>query len=263
MENGRKFSAALKCGDYVYGTAILSASPVWPEILASLGMDFVFIDTEHNPLNRETVSWMCRAFHSMNIAPLVRIPSPDPYQATMALDGGAVGIVAPYIETAEQVRQLAGAVKYRPLKGSRLQQLLNDKNTVEPGLAGYLYRGNSENVLIANIESVPAIEALDDILSVAGLDAVLIGPNDLSCSLGIPEQYHHPLFEQSVEDIITRARAANIGAGVIGFYPDILPQEISWARKGANIVMHSNDIMAFKTMMNLDLQVIKTALEPD
>lgn len=258
--NGRDLAHALKKGEYVYGTAILSPSPMWPKVVASLGLDLVFIDTEHTPLNRETVSWMCQIYRTLDIAPVVRIPSPDPYQASMVLDGGATGIIAPYIETAEQVRQLVGAVKYKPVKGEKLQNVINEKQFFEPALSDYLNQQNQENVLIVNIESVPALEALDEILSIEGLDAVLVGPHDLSCSLGLPEQYHHPLFKQSVETIIEKARAQQVGVGIhiwdaVGF-----DQEIVWAKKGANFIMHSSDILVFRDSMQKDIQRIKESL---
>jgi 2-keto-3-deoxy-L-rhamnonate aldolase RhmA len=258
--NGKELSLALKTGGYVYGTAILSPSPLWPKMVASLNLDFVFIDTEHTPLNRETVSWMCHIYSALNLAPIVRIPSPDPYQASMVLDGGANGIIAPYIETAEQVRQLVGAVKHKPIKGEKLQQMIHGNKVFEPDLSEYLNRQNQENVLVVNIESVPALDALDEILSIEGLDAVLVGPHDLSFSLGIPEQYHHPLFKQSVETIIKKARDWHIGVGIHMWDAVGADQEIAWAKMGANLIMHSSDYTIFKNAMQKDIQNIKQSL---
>lgn len=258
--NGKELAQALKKGDYVYGTAILSTSSLWPKIVASLDLDMVFIDTEHTPLNRETVSWMCHTYNALNLAPIVRIPSPDPYQASMVLDGGATGVIAPYVETAEQVRQLVGAVKHKPVKGDKLQHLIRENQTFEQGLSDYINQQNQENVLIVNIESVPALEALDEILSVEGLDAVLVGPHDLSCSLGIPEQYPHPSFKQSVETIIEKARNQHVGVGVHMWDEVGSDQEIIWAKKGANFIMHSSDIILFKNALQKDIQRIKESL---
>lgn len=258
--NGKELALALKNGDYVYGTAILSPSSVWPKIVASLGLDLVFIDTEHTPLNRETVSWMCHMYSAYHLAPIVRIPSPDPYQASMVLDGGASGVIAPYIETAEQVRQLVGAVKHKPVKGKKLHNRMCEKQLFEPDLSDYINQQNQENVLIVNIESVPALEALVEILSVEGLDAVLVGPHDLSCSLGIPEQYHHPLFKQSVETIIEKARTHHIGVGIHMWEAVGFDQEILWAKKGANFMMHSSDLLVFRDSMRKELQSIKKSL---
>jgi 2-keto-3-deoxy-L-rhamnonate aldolase RhmA len=102
----------------------------------------------------------------------------------------------------------------RPLKGRRLADALRDRNTLEPELADYLEKRNGDKILIANIESVPAIENLHEICSVQGLDAVLIGPHDLSCSLGIPEQYTHPRFDEAVRTIFRIAREHGVGAGI-------------------------------------------------
>ena len=261
--NGKDLAQALKTGKHVYGTLIVSPSPFWPKVVASLGLDFVFIDTEHIPMDREKVSWMCQSYRALNLAPIVRIPSPDPYRASMVLDGGAAGIIAPYIETAAQVRALAGAVKHKPLKGKRLQDLLQKSQAVEPDLSDYLAQQNASSVLIVNIESVPAMEALDDIVAVEGLDAVLVGPHDLSCSLGIPEQYEHPKFLEAVDTIIHKARQQGIGAGMHMIYPAGFEQEIRWAQQGANLILHSADLIAFKETMVREINNIKMSLSDE
>ena len=115
-------------------------------------------------------------------------------------------------------------------------------------------------MMIVNIESVAAIEALDDILAVPGLDAILIGPHDLSCNLGIPEQYTHPRYIEAVDTIITKARAKGLGAGNHIAYDNGMEQEIRWAKMGANLIVHSMDIGAFRNGMRRDLDAIKAAL---
>ena len=94
-------------------------------------------------------------------------------------------------------------------KGMRLQKRLEEGGKFETGLEKYLEVNNRENVLIVNIESVPAMNNLDDILQVKELDGVLIGPHDLSCSLGIPEQYHLKKFDKAVREIFIKAREQN------------------------------------------------------
>lgn len=141
---------SLHSGGPVFGTLIVSPSPFWPKVLGDCGLDFVFIDTEHIALDRSQVSWMCRTYAAMGLPPLVRTVSPSPYEATMLLDDGAAGVVAPYIEQAEQVQQLRGATKLRPLKGQRL----NDALAGEPlpgDLANYAPGLNENNLLIVKI----------------------------------------------------------------------------------------------------------------
>jgi len=254
--NGKQLAEALRAGRRVYGTLLISPSPHWPQALAGAGLDFVFIDTEHIAIERTVLSWMCRTYAALDLAPVVRIPAPDPYQATAVLDGGASGLLVPYVETAAQVRRLAGAVKFRPLKGRRLDEFLAGRAALEPELLSYLEQRNAGNSLLINIESVPAIEALDDILAVPGVDAVIIGPHDLSCSLGIPEQYHHPRFEEAVRTIIRKAAARGVGAGVHAFW-DSVPQQIEWARLGGNVLLNSSDLLLFRRALMDDLNRLK------
>jgi 2-keto-3-deoxy-L-rhamnonate aldolase RhmA len=259
--NGREMREKLHSGDHVYGTMIVSESSKWPAAAASIGLDFAFIDTEHTAQDRITLSWMCQLYAAHDMVPIVRIPSPDPYEAAMVLDGGAQGVIAPYVETVDQVRALVGAVKYRPLKGKKLYDALNGVTPLEPEVAEYLAARNDNNVAIVNIESRAAMDALDDILAVEGLDAVLIGPNDLACNLGIPDQYFHPLFVSAVDEIISKAHNAGLGAGIHVFYGDSMEQEIRWAQMGANLIVHSIDISAFRTTMRAELDRIKGAVE--
>lgn len=256
--NGRELGIRLRSGQRVYSTHIVSPSPVWPDAVKTTGIDFVFIDTEHVPIDRTTLAWMCRTYRALGLCPVVRIPAPDPYQATMAMDAGAEGILAPYVETADEVRRLSGAVKFRPLKGQRLDRALAGE-PLEPELARYIVERNAGHVLLVNIESVPAIESLDAMLAVPGLDAVQIGPHDLSASLGVPEQYAHPRFIEAVDHIVTQARAAGVGAGI--HFWDSMEQEIRWARLGANLIMHSADTFLFARQLKTDIERFRSELD--
>ena len=258
---GKELSMALRGGRRVYGTLVVSTSPKWPEAIRGSGVDFVFIDTEHIPIDRTTLSWMCRTYAAMGLPPIVRIPSPSPIEACKVLDGGASGIIAPYVESPRQVRELAGAVKFRPLKGRRMAEALQDPDLLETPLRDYLEEFNSNNILAVNIESVPAVENLDEILSVPGLDAVIIGPHDLSVSLGIPEQYADSAFDAAVRDIIQRARSRNVAAGM--HFWESIEQEIEWARAGTNLIVHSGDISIFAQTLREDLTKMRQALGDD
>ncbi len=252
---------ALRDRQRVYGTLIVSPSPFWPTVVGTLGLDFVFIDTEHIPIDRSDLSWMCRTYRAMNLDPVVRIPSPDPYQACMVLDGGASGVVAPYVETVEEVQKLVGAVKKRPIKGDKLKKILLGQSSFEPILDEYISERNCDNVLIVNIESRPAMDCLNDILKVPGLDAVLVGPHDLSCSLGIPEQYTNPTFVEAVDEIIRKSCEHDMSVGIHLILPESgIEQEIRWAQAGANLIVHSADAIAFSNTMRKELEHIKDAL---
>jgi 2-keto-3-deoxy-L-rhamnonate aldolase RhmA len=247
----------LQHGKNVYGTCITSTGPMWPAAIKTAGLDFVFIDTEHIPLDRNELALLCQMFKSISIVPIVRVPSPDAYRACQAIDGGAQGIVVPYIESRAQVAELVGAVKYRPLKGELLSAYLDGSKEIPPVLKEYVISSNSANICIANIESVPAMERLDEILSVPGLDGVFIGPHDLSVSLGLPEQYDHPVFEEAIKTIIHTTRAKGLH---IGIHFSLEPErQIKWMKEGANIVVHSFDIALFLQRLLHDMHIIKVA----
>jgi 4-hydroxy-2-oxoheptanedioate aldolase len=204
---------------------------------------------------------MCRTYAAMGLPPVVRVPAPNPYQVTVALDDGAAGVMVPYIETAEQVRELVGATKYRPLKGQKLRDLFEGREQLTGQLADYIRRHNAGHSLLLNIESVPAMENLDHILSVEGIDAIVIGPHDLSTSLGVPEQYDHPTFIAAVDTIIDKTRAAGISAGIHATFSrgDNLDAEVRWIERGANLILHGADIIAFENTMQREIAQLRAA----
>ncbi|MBI2807906.1 MAG: aldolase [Planctomycetes bacterium] len=255
---GRDIIRNLHEGRRVYSSAMVSTSPLWPNLVKAAGVDFVFVDTEHTPIDRHSLAWICQTYQALGVPPVVRIPCNDPFEACKALDAGAGGIIGPYVETAEQVRGLVGAVKWRPLKGKRLDDALRDPNMLEPELRDYLEKRNGDKILIVNIESVPAIQNLHDICSVPGLDAVLIGPHDLSCSLGIPEQYDHSRFDEATRTIFRIAREHHVGAGI--HYWLGLEQEITWSKAGGNLVMHSSDVATFSRTLKGEIETLRKAL---
>ncbi|WP_164821471.1 HpcH/HpaI aldolase family protein [Paenibacillus koleovorans] len=212
---GKQVKESLVRGDRIYGTHMVSlGNPLSAGWTADLELDFVFICTEHIPIDRTEVAAMCQLYASRGISPMVRIPYPDKYWANMAIEGGAEGIVAPYVETVEQVRDLVGAVKYRPIKGKFLQDLLSGARQPGDKLARYMERFNQDLYVIVGIESEEAIANLEALLSVDGVDGVFLGPHDITCSMGIPEEYDHPDFIAVIVDVVKRCRAMNKGVGI-------------------------------------------------
>tara|TARA_R110002111_G_scaffold9286_7_gene32094 strand:+ start:864 stop:1679 length:816 start_codon:yes stop_codon:yes gene_type:complete len=254
----KELRAAMRSGRRVYGTLVSSDAPHWPDYVRTIGLDYVFIDTEHIALDRKQMSWMCKAYAAMGLPPIVRITSPDPYLASVAIDAGAAGVMVPYVETVEQVKALHGAVKLRPIKGERLQRIL-DGEEVAPKLANYLQRTAGENILIINVESRPALENLDAILSVEGLDGVLIGPHDLSCSLDIPEEYDSPEFDAAARTIFRKARQHGVAAGIQT--GTNLDQAVSWAQEdGLNLFLQSADVAAMQMLLTAQVGELRTKL---
>ena len=112
--------------------------------------------------------------------------------------------------------------------------------------------------ILVPIESIPAMQKLDEILSAGIVDSVLIGPHDLSCSLNIPEKYDHPEFDRACREIFAKARAKGVGAGVHAWMG--LEQTAKWAEAGANFIVHESDMRTFAFHMGGDLPKLRKML---
>ncbi|MEI6579955.1 MAG: aldolase/citrate lyase family protein [Eubacteriales bacterium] len=242
----------------VFGTLIASPSSKWAAQINKTGVDFVFIDSEHMPLDRSTRGWMCQCYKAMNVAPIVRIPFCSAYEAFAAIEDGAVGVVSPYLETVEEIDVLIGAVKYRPLKGKRLQQVLAGEVVPTKKEKDYLEKYNDGNLLILNIESRLAVDHIDELLAKPEVDAVFIGPHDLSINMGIPDEYDNPEFEEYVEKIINACNKHKKGIG--NHYSGNIEKQIQWAKKGMGVVIWNSDLSRFVKAIGADFNYIKEAL---
>ncbi|MDR3312917.1 MAG: hypothetical protein LBS96_00495 [Oscillospiraceae bacterium] len=252
--NRHELKAAFVRGERVYGTLVASPSPKWAAELPKAGLDFVFLDSEHIPLDPQTRGWMLRCYSAMGLAPIVRIPSCSAQEAFQAVEHGAEGVIAPYMETVEEVKTLLGAVKYRPLKGERLRGVLDGSVALSPKEQEYLANYNNGNLVLLNIESRYAADHLEDLL-LPGVDAVLIGPHDLSINLGVPEEYEHPLFAAYVEKIIKTCRAKGVAVGNHSSWD--LNQQLHWAELGMNIHLWNSDVGRFVQGIREDFRQLR------
>ena len=261
MSTGKEFRDALRSGKSVYGTLVTSSSPRMFDTLVNLGPDFVFLCTEHIFYNPDTLGWMCRAYKAAGINPVVRILKPDPFLATQALDSGAGTILAPYVEDIEQVLELVGAVKFRPLKGKKLKNILLGKEKPGSELEAYLRNHNKNNSLLLNIESPLGVMNMEQFFSVKtvdgpGVDGIVIGPHDLSVSYELPEKYESREFIDLSCEIIRKARKFSVAAGGHNGSRGSIQLQKEWARAGANIIMHSSDVFLFADRYQDDMNQI-------
>jgi 4-hydroxy-2-oxoheptanedioate aldolase len=236
---GSEIRKHLASGGKVFGTMMENpANPKQLGFFLATGIDFVFIDNEHQPLGREVTAQACQFFASNNIAAVVRIPKADPAAACMSIDGGAQGIIAPYVECDRQVWDIICAVKYRPLKGKSLTLLRETGRFPSPETERYLLAMNRHHLVIIMIESREGIDRLDGLLAFREVDAVLIGPNDLSISLGVPDGYDSPLFRDAVTEVMRKSRQAGKG---FGLHFDEFQHNEYWVERGANFTVFSRD----------------------
>jgi 4-hydroxy-2-oxoheptanedioate aldolase len=252
---GEQLKAVLRDGGRVYGTMVsLTRNPRWGRVLGRLGFDYVIVDTEHSPFSRGEVADMVTMLERVNIVPIVRVPTPDPHYVTMAMDAGAQGVLTPYCETVEQVKGVVGGAKWRPLKGALLDRAVETGEFPSDETREYLARANRNSVLIVGIESVPAIQNLEAILDVPGIDAIFVGPHDLSVTLGVPEQYDHPRFEDALGRVVEICNARKVPVAV-----HLHNQKLAtrWMERGVRFVLHSSDTRALAEGFRVDFDALR------
>tara|TARA_B100001559_G_scaffold315787_1_gene318268 strand:- start:17169 stop:17939 length:771 start_codon:yes stop_codon:yes gene_type:complete len=237
--NGRELKNVLQGGGKVYGTMIsVSRNPKWIPLLNDVGLDYVIIDTEHNPRGRGELGDFLTMWNTIDVVPIVRIPIPDSHYVTMTIDAGAQGVLAPYCETVDQVEEVIGAAKWRPLKGQAVRDLVSNGTEVSEATTQYLENRNQNNIAIIGIESVAAVNNLEEILKVPGIDGIFVGPNDLSISLGIPDDYNNPKYIDTVKHIIATSESAGIPVLV---HQQSMELSEFWADNGARFILHGTD----------------------
>jgi len=222
-----RLPALLRDGRPLAGMFIGLPSPALVEMSGHAGFDFVIIDNEHGPASIETTEHMLRAARASGIAPVVRTQESE---ILRILDIGASAIQVPQVESAAQAARIVAAAKYPPL-GSR-------GAAFSTRAAGYGFFGGTAHVNTSNegiavivmAETQRALDDLDAILAVPGIDAVFFGPNDLSFSLGHPGQMTHPAVVGAIERGIDRALGAGVAPGVLATSPDDFHR---WAKRGA------------------------------
>jgi len=230
----------LAAGRLVVGTMLVEVrQPGIMTMLANAGFDFVLIDNEHGPFNVETIADLSRAARDAGVTPIVRVPELSYAQVCQSLDGGAQGIMLPRVTDPDQVRECLGYMKYSP--AGRRGAVMGRGHTMFKGgpLAEVLAGMNRETFLIVQIETAEAVQRLDQLLSIPGVDAALVGPTDLSLALGVPGQNEHPALVAAIE----KTMAACATHGVIpAIHTNDTQMTAAWARKGMRLVSISSEV---------------------
>ena len=207
--------ATLQAGGSVLGTCITDCFN--PEIVVAVqaaGLDFFFIDSEHARTSFDDVQGFVRVAKSVGVVPLVRVPQPEYFFLARMLDVGAMGIINPRTESVDEVRQIVGAMKFPPLgrRGYGLRSIVTDLDF--KGAAAEMESANKESMVIVQMETQSCVDAIEDIVSVPGVDATMVGPFDLSVSLGIPGEFEHPKFWSAFDRMVEACNRAGVAPGV-------------------------------------------------
>jgi 4-hydroxy-2-oxoheptanedioate aldolase len=198
-------------GEVAWGGWLAIPSTLSAEAMARAGFDYVCIDLQHGLIDDAAAAEMLVAINGAGITPFVRVPGNDFAAINRALDAGALGIIVPMIHTPEDVRRCVSACRYPPA-GERSYGPIRAGMSAGPD---YFGRANDLIACVPMIETRDAFEAIDSILDVPGVDAVYIGPNDLSLSLGQPPAADNDgVYQEAYRSILEACRAHGIAAGI-------------------------------------------------
>ena len=203
----------MKAGQATAGSWLSVAHPTVAEVMGLAGFDWLAIDMEHGILNLEAVQTLIQVLAATPAASIVRVPWNEPVIVKQVLETGPVGIMFPQVNTAAEAEAAVRAVKYPPegIRGIGCQRAAGFGAWFDD----YLQHANQEQLVLMQIEHVQAIENLEGILKVKGLDVVFVGANDLSASMGLLGQPQHPRVQEAISHVLASARKAGVAAGLV------------------------------------------------
>ena len=228
LENRTK--AKLAAGEPAFGCFVRTAEPQLSEYVGMLGWDFLVFDAEHGPLQPAQIEDLCRAVEPRGTTPIVRVTTNDAPTILRFLDTGAHGVHVPWVNSAAEAERAVRSVKYTPrgirgLAGSRASEW----GLREP-IGEYVQRANRETLVVIQVETQDAVDAIDEYLAIDGIDVLFLGPTDLSQSLGHPGDLRHPDVLKALE----RVADAVVGTDkTLGIYAGTVDMTKEWLDRGA------------------------------
>lgn len=248
----------LNNGEIPLGTVVTFNDPEIADLLCNCGFDFIWIDSEHGPLDKNMINMHIMAVRGAGAAPFVRIAWNDPVLAKPILDMGPAGIIFPFIRSAEEARQAVSSCKYPP-QGIRGYGPRRSSNFANMDTEDYLNTSRSEPWVIIQIEHIDGVKNLDDIIKVEGVDMIAVGTNDLSGSIGLLGQAEHPEVIKLLDIIAAKCKKAGmrffpaIGSGCEKTLKD-------WIKRGACMLAIDYDlgylVSGAKNALNYTRQII-------
>jgi 2-keto-3-deoxy-L-rhamnonate aldolase RhmA len=210
-------------------------------IAKTAGFDSLYVDLEHSSFSLETCGQICTAALEAGIAPFVRVPANTPDYIARVLEGGALGVIAPHVHSADEAKAVVRAAKFAPLgERSNAGGLPHLHFRSFPTAEAYAAL-NDATMIIVQFESAAALDKAEEIVAVDGIDMVLVGLNDLLADWGIPGEYDHPrvreVYARTIE--LCRKRGKHCGVGGLSSRPDLVAE---FVRMGARYVSTGTDL---------------------
>jgi 4-hydroxy-2-oxoheptanedioate aldolase len=210
-------------------------------IAHTAGFESVYIDMEHSSFPLEAAGQICMACNALGVTPLVRVPGPDPFFIAKVMDAGAMGIIVPGVQSAEEARDAVRAIKHAPLGIRSFSGAAPQLNYRSLPTDETIRELDQASMVVAMIESRIGLDAVENIAAVEGVDMLLVGASDLSTELGVAGQVDHPEVHKAFLRVIDACRAHGkaMGIGGMGGRPDLVRQ---YLELGAGFVSTGNDI---------------------
>ena len=203
---------------FTLGSWITLAHPAIAEIMSRAGFDWLAVDMEHSVITIREAEELIRVIALSGVCPLVRLSANEPIQIKRVMDAGAHGVIVPMVNSASDAKQAVEAVRYPPegKRGVGLARAQGYGSTFE----SYREWVNQESVVVVQVEHIEAVENLEAILSVDGVDGFIVGPYDLSGSLGVPGQFDDASVKEALDSIQSTVVASDKAAGIHVIEPD-------------------------------------------
>ena len=238
---------ALASGKTVVGSELsrLRSADV-SRLYALGGFDFVFIDTEHSAFSTETVADMVQVARESNIVPIVRVSQAEYTLVARTLDLGAQGIIIPRVNDVQTVRDIVSWMKFPPygIRGYADTAAQTDHRPV--AAREFVDAGTNENLCIIQIERKQAVENVEEMLAVPGVDVACMGCMDLSVDLGIPGELEHPAMVSAINRVLEAGRKNNVAVGIISGRFDTVAY---WMKAGMRFVSFATETMLLQQMV--------------
>jgi 2-dehydro-3-deoxyglucarate aldolase/4-hydroxy-2-oxoheptanedioate aldolase len=244
--------AALRSGKTVLGIGIgVTASPVVVRLMANAGFDWLFIDTEHTQIDPHTLTDVVQTARLAGVSPIIRPRDTEYDLVAGALDTGADGLLVPRVESKEQAERLLSYCMFPPrgVRGCGTTANIDFKSEDWREALPWL---NDQTLIAVQVESMKAVNALDEILQVPGIDVVVVGPLDLSINLGVPGQFRDAKMISAIDKVIDVCKAHGVVSGIVMGPPSACE---AWWEKGMRFFSCGGDT---GLLMNGGMEMVKT-----
>ena len=232
----------IKRGDTLFNQFIDLPSPSVVEIIGEAGFEYVIIDGEHGPLSRYEMEMMIRAADATGIHSVVRVPLRDPNIIGAVLDWGASGVQVPHVSTAEEAQIVVKGARFNPGGERGLCPPIRGSHYFKEETKEWCERCNREQAVIPQVEGKEGLDNLEAILDVEGIDAIFLGPYDISQSLATPGDIKNPKVVGAIENAVEMASKKNIG---VATFVHNAEDAKFWHDKGVRLLSVNTDIITF------------------